>query len=534
MITLLDQLEASANTSTSLSFGSVASERVAFSRIWSDSQISAGWMSARHGDGEPIAMVLNASQACLTALFGAWRAGLTVLSLPDPSRMAADPYAALLDQLAATHGRLDLLADPANMASLPETSSVETHRFEATTAGGPGKRRESVGSFIQYTSGSTRKPAGVVLDLTAMAAGIAGIVDRIGSYLPNGTGGARVCSWLPLSHDMGLVGGCLTAIVGGGDTPEGIGTLLIEPAAFVRRPTVWLRSCAEFGASITLSSAHGLDLATRTASKLQGIDLSSIEAILVGGEMIRPETLDSFASAYAHQGLRRSVLRPAYGLAENTLAVTIGQPSDEPNHRPQPPTSEDRCGEQRPIVSCGPAVAGTEVRIASPDAEGIGEIAIRGASLFTGYTGERTARYDDGWYLTGDLGFMVGDELHPIGRRDDMLVVRGMNLMPSDIEAVIADELGPVCRNVAAVQSGPGYAVIIETRTPAPVMDSAATLRSLCVRQVGIGPDRIIVVGKRGLPITTSGKVQRSAARTQLLAGELAIVDERSLAIEHA
>jgi acyl-CoA synthetase (AMP-forming)/AMP-acid ligase II len=172
MNTLLDQLEGSASTSTCLAFGSVSGEEIRFARIWSDSATSASWFSALLPDGAPVAMVLNASRACITALLGAWRAGLTVLSLPDPTRMAGATYSALLKQISDSHGDLYLLTERTRVDALPEMTAVHPVDFETAAFGGSGRRRESVGSFIQYTSGSTRSPAGVVLDLAAMASGI--------------------------------------------------------------------------------------------------------------------------------------------------------------------------------------------------------------------------------------------------------------------------------------------------------------------------------------------------------------------------
>jgi acyl-CoA synthetase (AMP-forming)/AMP-acid ligase II len=519
---VLDLLERSAGTEAWMLFVPESKDRVPFADVWQDAATAADWFSARTAEGDTVAMVLTGTRASVTAMLGAWRAGLRIASLPDPSRMATNDYVALLRHVQADVVPSLVVVPPSAMTHLPPVG-VPLAPHEASTAGGPPGRRDYAGGFVQYTSGSTQRPAGVRLTADAIAAGISAIIDRFRGVVHDPV----ICSWLPLSHDMGLFGGCLASLVAAPEAPNATGTCLIDTALFARQPRVWLRTCTEVEASITVSSVLGLELACRLSGRPGEIDLSRLETCIVGAEQVRMEVLDRFVERYRPLGLAPHAIRPSYGLAENTLAVTIPEFGAPLVARTiEALEISTVVGDGTRVVSCGSPVPGTEVRIANADAAGVGEIAIRGDALFQGYTGGREPRCDGDWFLTGDMGTMVDGCLYPVGRSDDMIVARGLNIMPTEVEALAADVLGRVCKAAAAVPDGDGaFEIVVELSTAtASFPDLAAALRSACARRFSVAPTRVVAVPRGMLPRTASGKIRRVSTRWMLDRAEFEVL----------
>ena len=338
--------------------------------------------------------------------------------------------------------------------------------------------------------------------------------------------------WLPLHHDMGLVGGILYSLLNGLDLH------LASPRAFLARPRVWLELLSAAGRSVSPAPnfAYQLCVDRIAPDERAGLDLSRVRAALLGAEMVRPETAASFARAFAAAGLDPRAMRPCYGLAEATLAVTFDSAGEGVRTAPVPDDGRGR-GELVEVVSVGVPVPDTEVRVTSPDGaqlgEGrVGEVLVRGPGVFAGYWNDDEATREtltaDGWLRTGDLGFLRGGELYLSGRTKDILIVRGQNLMPHELEWIVEEVAGGggACRAGAFSvprSSGEEPVVVVEVDGDARSDLSAVEreIRDRVGRRLALVLADVAFVRRGKIPKTTSGKVQRRELRARYLAREL-------------
>ncbi|MGK5519654.1 amino acid adenylation domain-containing protein [Micromonospora sp. URMC 107] len=394
----------------------------------------------------------------------------------------------------------------------------------AEPAGGPGPAGVA---FLQYTSGSTSDPKGVVVTHGALLANLAQMSEVFGLDRR-----ARGVSWLPPYHDMGLIGGILVPL------HVGFPMDLMDPVTFSRDPLAWMRAVSGAGATISGGPNAAFELAARALERYHGdLDLSRWSTAFVGAEPVHAPTMDRFAAAAARFGFDRSALRPCYGLAEATLMVSCARAgTGVTTAAPVDPAGS------APAVDCGPPVPGAEVRIVDPHthaevaAGGVGEVWVRGPAVTAGYwqspeaTASRfAARLGDATYLrTGDLGFLTRDGgLVPTGRLKDLIIVRGRNVYPQDVEAAArraADHLAPGM--AAAFELGDGPAVLLECAVP----DGAApqllrAMRDAVLAECDVRPAVVALARTGTLPRTSSGKIQRALARERYLAGECHLVD---------
>jgi acyl-CoA synthetase (AMP-forming)/AMP-acid ligase II len=273
----------------------------------------------------------------------------------------------------------------------------------------------------------------------------------------------------------------------------------------------------------------------RVGEEHVGLDLSRVRALLLGAEMVRPDTATSFARAFAAAGFDALAMRPCYGLAEATLAVTFDCAGEGVRTAPVPDDGRG-AGELAEVVSVGVPVRDTEMRIVSPDGsalgEGrVGEVRVRGPGIFAGYWNDEEATREslsDGWLRTGDLGFLHGGELHLSGRTKDILIVRGQNLMPHELEWIVEEVAGGggACRAGAFSvprASGEEAVVVVEIDGDAPSDLSAVEreIRGLVGRRLALTLADVAFVRRGKIPKTTSGKVQRRELRARYLAREL-------------
>jgi 1-acyl-sn-glycerol-3-phosphate acyltransferase len=396
-------------------------------------------------------------------------------------------------------------------------------------------------ALLQYTSGSTGDPKGVELTHANVLANIR--AAAAGCAL--GPGDVSV-SWLPLYHDMGLVGGWLMNLVFG--TP----TVILSPVTFLSRPERWLQAFSTYRGSIACAPNFAFDLIVKRvkAEQLAGLDLSRVRALLNGSEPILPATLERFVAHLAPAGLRREALFCAYGLAENMVAVTFPPPGRGPwidaiervafeQHGDARPAAADApVGEVLHFVGCGAAVPGHEVRIADERGEPLpdrkqGRILFRGPSAFKGYyrNPEATARVKlpGGWVDSGDLGYTVNGELFISGRVKDLIIKGGRNYYPHELEAAAGAVPGVRQGCVAAfavrdeAAGTESIVVVAETKEERP--DARAALQQRITEAiaaaVGIPPDRVVLTGPGAVPKTSSGKIRRTDTRRLFLAGEL-------------
>lgn len=389
-------------------------------------------------------------------------------------------------------------------------------------------------ALIQYTSGSTGDPKGVLLTHANLLAN----VRAVGRALEVGPGDAGV-SWLPLYHDMGLIGAWLMPLY------YGFPVTILSPLAFLSRPERWLWAIHYHRATISVGPNFAYELCARKAPEesLEGLDLSSWRAALNGSEPVRPETIDRFVRRFGQYGFRKEAMLPVYGLAECSVGLSAppvgrGVRVDQVDRdRLERDGIADPSGHGAAFVSVGRALAGHEIRIVDETEGEVGErvqgrIQFRGPSAMQGYfrRPEATAAITfDGWLDSGDLGYWASGELYVTGRSKDVILKAGRNLHPQDIETAVAEVEGVRKGCVAAFgTSDPGQGterlvVAAETRE----RDAAAreTLRvaieQRLLEAIGIPADEIVFLVPGAMPKTSSGKLRRAECRQRYEQGKL-------------
>jgi fatty-acyl-CoA synthase len=345
-----------------------------------------------------------------------------------------------------------------------------------------------------------------------------------------------VLSWLPLYHDMGLIG--LLAL----PMTVGMRFVLADTRLFLEGPGRWMRWMSEFRATISAAPNFAYALAARALRNCHDLDLSQWRLAINGAEQIDPAAVSAFVEAGRTQGLRSTAPFCVYGLAESTLAVTFPPPetglrtvSIERGSLERDGKAVLADGEQSlPLVRLGTAIDGIEMRLTDPDGQvqtgvgSVGEVEVRGTSLMSGYFRDPIAGFGvlrDGWLRTGDLGFLAGRDLVICGRTKDIIVIGGRNILPEDVERAAAAVSGVRKGNVVAFGVGAGAreSLIVVAET---VGDSTNGLTQEIARRVrhrvGISPADIVLVPRGRLPKTSSGKLQRSLCRHRYVSNELA------------
>lgn len=478
-------------------------EEVPVGELWSRSEHAAACFLDRVGRGGAVALLLETSLDCLVCLLGAWRSGITTLSLPYPARSARlDAYRQDLLDVASLAG-VELLVLPERLAGLDLQGPPATASFGECAAHPRRADVADAGEFVQFSSGSTGRPKGARLGSRAIAANVTAILDHVAPH----DRGVIACSWLPLSHDMGLIGMCLTGLAAMGPPWRGRRLALMPPERMVARPSRWLQACSEIGATVTAAPNFALDLVLAHPRAVPaGVDLRSLQVLFVGSEPIAPRTLRRFGRAMAPLGFDQAALCPAYGMAEASVAVTMASRRERWGAMDAGPDGPE-------VVSCGVPLRCLEVRAPVGPGEA-GPVAVRGASLLSGYLGQAAPPLDgEGWFQTSDLGFLSGGELHVVGRADDVLVIAGRKLHPEALEETAARHEAVRPGGCAAIPDGSGgYLVVAERRRAS----ARADLREACrwIRRElsvsdGIAPSAVVVVAPGSLPRTPSGKLQR-------------------------
>jgi len=390
--------------------------------------------------------------------------------------------------------------------------------------------------FLQFTSGSTSAPRGVRVthgNLWANAHAI--MVDGLRASSED-----RGVSWLPLYHDMGLIGFVLAPLVT--RTP----VTFLATLDFLKRPSSWVRTLSEERGTISFAPNFGYALAARRSRSIDGLDLSAVRVLGCGAEPIQPEAIDGFFRRFRDAGLKRSAFLACYGLAEATLAVTFAAVQEElkvqrhdldtdPGH----PALEGREQKRRvSVVCCGHALPGHRVSIldelgASVPERHIGEIFVEGPSVADGYWGDEEATkkvFVGGGVKTGDLGYLSEGELYVTGRLKDMIIIRGRNFDPSPIEAAASRVDGVRQGNVAAFSvSGDlteQIVVAAEYSEGEPTIIERSITRAV-QHDLGLTVSEVVLIDAGCLPKTTSGKLQRAATRRQYLDGTLGLARRR-------
>jgi len=396
--------------------------------------------------------------------------------------------------------------------------------------------------YIQFSSGSTRHPHGVQITQAALMANLAGITGPAGLEVVPGD---RAASWLPLYHDMGLIGFLMSPL------SCQLSIDYLTPRDFARRPLQWLNVISRNRGTIAYSPSFGYDLATRRAATQvpADLDLSCWRHAGIGGDMIRPDVLERFARAFAGVGFDARAFIPSYGMAEVCLAITFsphgtGVATDtvdrvalaerqraEPAANLDGTPGDDR--RARRFVLCGRVLPGHRLEVRGEDGavlgdRAVGRIFVSGPSVMPGYYAEPEASaavLADGWLDTGDLGYMLAGQVVVTGRAKDLIIVNGRNVWPQDIEWAIEARRVVKTGDAAAfsVDSGEGERVIVavlarvsgEEARAALARDVAGAVRE----SVAVDCEVVLVPPTMGLPTTSSGKLARSRVKANYLAG---------------
>lgn len=545
---------------TFISGREVVEESITYADLDRQARAIAASLQRECARGDRAVLVFEPGLAFAAAFFGCLYAGVVAVPIYPPRRnRGIDRIVTILRDCSAAvvlatrpmkERAAGFAADAPELAFIPWLLVDEMPPPLAADWRQPDFSPDDV-AFLQYTSGSTSKPKGVILTHSNIlhneeSIRLAFEHDRE----------SVVVGWLPLFHDMGLIGNLLQPMY------VGCRCILMSPMYFLQKPIRWLRAISHYRATTSGGPNFAYDLCVDGTSPedREGLDLSTWSLAFNGAERVRPSTLERFAAAFAPYGFRAEAFYPCYGLAEGTLIVTGGRKADPVIVRARPdagsaaPAGEAESGDAPSLLfaGCGAPLPGHDVRIVDPDscepvAEGlVGEIWIAGGNVARGYWNkpEETERCfaatiageDAGtrYFRTGDLGFVCDGEVFVTSRLKDIIIVHGRNLSPEDIESTVADSHPLLryhgCAAVPIEHEGEEYLGVIVEIANRQAVDfdelAAAISRRLFVEHE-VAPLRIVFIRSNTLPKTSSGKVQRYLCRVRLQQGTLDALAER-------
>lgn len=553
---LLDRAESAGSAGYEfLVDGEELTERLTYAELANDALLIAREVSALAPPGSRVLLLYPPGLEFVRALFGALVAGVVAVPMAPPVGDVS-AWVAAFDRIVADAGPVAILTTVELRALKTEFDVdladdgrpwIATDGFRSksgSTIGVPRRIRSEDIALIQYTSGSTSAPKGVVLSHSNLLANQAAMRDSFQCDAHS-----RFVSWLPMFHDMGLIGCVMQPLYAGTDC------WFMSPLDFLQKPVRWLEAITRYEAKVSGGPNFAYDLCVRRIGEHERahLDLSSWRVAFNGAEPIRPATIDAFAEAFASAGFRRRAFAPCYGLAEASLLVTGVPVSSEPTV-----LIADRAALENgsfvggaadqphcQVVSVGPSALHTEVVVVDEagarcgDGQ-VGEVWVAGPGIAAGYWRQPAVSEQvfhafltdgSGPYLrTGDRGFLLGGELFITGRIKEMLVVRGRNIFPQDIELVAQRDdprLRPGCGAAFSVDTSDGELPVIVQELRDGVEDAdevPAAIRARVVAGLGIPIAAIALVPARTLPKTTSGKLRRLATRDAFLSDALPIV----------
>ena len=550
--TLAEGLDYAAQGETGLNYYSVRGEllyRLTYGEVREKAiSIAQGLLSFHPPKGARVVLLAETSPTFHCFFLACQYASLAPVPLPLPMTLGGkEAYIEQLRQMIASAQPTFAIAPDefiGHLKSAVEDLSIphvgpQSH-FEALSSDAPLRPTEPDAlSYLQYSSGSTSEPKGVKISQRCITANARGIIEQGLQARP----GDRCTSWLPLYHDMGLVGFFLTPM---------LCQLSVDyqaTADFARRPLMWLRLISENRSSLAFSPSFGYELCHRRADKgSPDLDLSSWRAAGIGGDMVRPEVLENFARTFASVGFRRQAFVPSYGLAESTLAVSFvplqeGFQVDRVDRallsttgRAEPATDDAPHDQTRSFVICGKPMIDHEITVRSPAGRDlperrVGRILIRGPSIMEGFFDrpDATAEVlsDDGWLDTGDLGYLVDGSLVITGRSKDLIICNGRNIWPQDVEWAVERLDGLRSGDVAAFSvdevGGEQLVTVVQCRIQEPRAREklAQDIYSVVRRTAGVDC-KVVFAAPRSLPMTSSGKLSRSSTKARFLSGSYA------------
>jgi 1-acyl-sn-glycerol-3-phosphate acyltransferase len=522
-------------------------EPLTYGALWESARRACDGLRARDvGPGDRVALMLRTEPAFFPTFFGVLLAGAVAVPIYPPfraGRMAEylDRQTRILDNAGARvlvtfpEAAAAARAVRRRVASLVAVVAAD-ELMRAAARAAPAYADSTTTALIQYTSGSTGDPKGVVLTHGNLLANIRAIGAAL-DVRPD-----DVCvSWLPLYHDMGLIGAWL------GSLYHDVPAVLLSPLAFLARPARWLTTLHRHGGTLSPAPNFAFDLCVKRIAdeEVAGLDLSRWRLVLNGSEPVSAETIERFTQRFAPQGLRPEAMCPVYGLAEAAVGLTISPPGRgaridrlnraafERRRRAEPAAPDDV--DALRFVSCGHVLRDHQVRIVGSEGHEVGDrvegrIEFRGPSVTAGYHRRpdlTRSVVHDGWMDSGDLGYLADGDLFVTGRVKDLIKKAGRNLYPQEIEDLVGGIPGIRRGCVAAFGVGdPGIGterlvVVAETRPSG--VDARNRLRAAVVDRIagalGLPPDTVVIADPGAVLKTSSGKIRRSATRAAYVDG---------------
>lgn len=563
LVALLQQraaMQADCTAYILLSDGEAESCRLSYADLDRGARRIASVLSERAVPGDRALLVFPHGADYLQTFFGCLYAGIVAVPAYPPSPVRPERALERLQAIVSSAApRLVLGPDDETNSlrrAVADRPAWRASHFLGTSAWQAGRGGEDFQSgavepgtlaFLQYTSGSTSAPKGVMVGHGNLIANLAQI--RAGFGHDETT---VFVSWLPLYHDMGLIGGMLQPLF------LGIPCVLMAPVDFLQRPMRWLEAVSRYRATTSGGPNFAFDLCTRraTPAAVSALDLSSWKVAFNGSEPVRARTLDDFARTFAPAGFDRRALYPCYGLAEATLFVSGGRPGEAPRRLRCDPAELERGraiasdrADARDLISCGlpwsQEVLVVDPKTGTPMADGgVGEVWVSGANVASGYWGNddaTAATFVDGpverpgqFLRTGDLGFVDRGQLFVTGRIKDLIILRGRNLYPQDLEQS-AEQAHPALHagGVAALsvedaQGIEGIVIVAEIdrhHRQTDLVTVERSVRSAIIQQHEAAVDQVVFIRPGTLPKTSSGKIRRAACREAFVGRSLQLLD---------
>ncbi len=472
--------------------------------------------------GEGVGIFLDTSLSAIVSIYGIWLARGFIVSLPLPTRKKdLDFYLFRLRIILDQTNLRFIIASKANERMLSKLNlkitviqrdQIVKENKTSVNNKYVNIRGESV-SIIQYTSGSTSSPKGVQLSHDAVVSNIESVTECLDI-----NNNSKSLGWLPLSHDMGLIGTVLLPI------HSKCEATLIPPISFMLNPKIWIQLLSKYKITVTIGPnfAYALCAHKFPEELLETIDLSSLKHCLVGSEPVISRTLVDFIRKFEKAGLSAKSLKPCYGLAENVVAVSIFKQNCTFIEKPHPVSNGN--GSQNQFVSTGKPLQGIEVTIMDHSGNLLsdnqpGEIAIKGHSLMSGYVGKNNEDTftQNGWYLTGDLGWISKEQLYIAGRKSDLIIRSGINYYAHDIENALNDlegvrQGGIACFGITDDEIGTERIIIwveIYLSGKASKSELENEINNRVYNRFEFKPDEIEIFPHRIIPKTSSGKIRR-------------------------
>jgi len=533
------------------------SESLTWSQLSRRTLNVAGELSLHASVGDRAVILAPQGLDYIAAFLGSMQAGLIAVPLPLPHRgsshervgaVLADTSPSVVLTTSAVTSDIAEYVDQTRLDAVPKIVEIDSMNLDVDGETVPGTTELPSTAYLQYSSGSTRLPTGVIISHRNLQVNFEQLMR---SYFTDSPVKAppieTIVSWLPFYHDMGLVLGVCAPILGGfrGE--------LTSPVAFLERPARWVRSLAENSHAFSAAPNFAFDLAARktTDSDLAGLDLGGVVGIISGSERVEPGTLRRFVDRFAHFNFRDHMMRPSYGLAEATVFVASGtwSESSEAVHFDLEELSAGR------VQRCSPGAGAELVKYKVPQSPSlrivdsdtnrdspdglVGEIWVHGANVAEGYWRKPPEEQrgfgavlvdpspgtpDGPWLRTGDLGFISDGELFIVGRIKDLLIIRGRNHYPEDIEATVQEITGGRVAAISVpVNSTEKLVTVIELKKRGDSDEEAmhwlsgvkSDVTSAISNAHGLSVGDLVLVSPGSIPTTTSGKIRRAVCVEQ-------------------